>query len=145
MITVYNIDLWSSGRCAVDLFRKCTVKTLTLITTTIWIDKLASLFPHKSLRVRLQVASQPVAERASDQGVCCCATKEHPGLTQKATNNGFVASLNFQIAFSRTTAQWFHCQLNFEGNVVVAAWVEWDWGLVWNQDKGVCRKRKQKP
>ena len=56
----------------VDLFSRCVVRTLTQETTTIRVEKPASLLPHKSLWVRLQVALQPVAERASDQGVCCC-------------------------------------------------------------------------
>ena len=72
----------------VDLFGRCAVRVVTQGTTTILVGKPASLFLHKSLRVRLQIASQLVAERASDQGFCCCTVQVNPGLTRKQPIEG---------------------------------------------------------
>ena len=49
--------------------------------------KLDSTFPHKSLWVRLQVASQPVSKRASDQGVLLLQSYRETWFCPKETNN----------------------------------------------------------
>ena len=100
------------GYCAVDLFSRCVVKTLTQETTTLWTKKPASLFPHKSLRVRLQVASQPIAKRASDQGVCCYAIKGNLGLTRKQSTCLNVIAyliLIFGVIWVKNHILWFIC------------------------------------